>query len=96
MAVLMLLLQVQKPHALDVALAHVVAPVSSAAKAPDAWRRAGEKQGARSVDGAAGSALIVALDAEGVLAEMQVMGAGLVEEALVKEHPSVASNQLGS
>lgn len=75
------LLQVQKPHPLDPALAHVVAPFGSAAE--EAGENKGRKgRSVRFADGAASNELIVALDAEGVLAEMAVMGAGLVEEVL--------------
>ncbi len=78
-------LQVQKPHPVDVALAHVVAPAGSAAEDLGAMKgRRGRERGVRFADSAASSELTAALDAEGVLAEMAVMGAGLVEEVLVK------------
>ena len=71
------MLQVIRPHTLDVPLAHMMKPLSNGAEAPHG------KALKRQQRSAAGP-LTVMLDAEGVLAEMHVMGAGLVESVLLR------------
>ena len=79
-------LQVQQAHVLDQSTAYAVAP---AAEAPSAQpvnriRQKVKKQAAHKASASAG---MVALDSAACLAEMLVMGSGLVEEILVKQLP---------
>ena len=67
------LLQVVRAQPLEVPLAHMVKPVNNGAEPPSGKTLMRQKRS---------GALAVVLDAEGVLAEMQTMGAGLVEEVL--------------
>ena len=71
------LLQVRQGHDLRIPTAHAVSPF------PQAKVTAGSKTAAR-VRGMQKGPAAVALNAESCLAEMLIMGSGLVEDALVK------------
>ena len=78
-------LQVQQAHVLVQSTAHVVSPIAAAPSAQpiDMMRQKARKQAARKAS--AGVGMVVALDAAACLAEMLVMGSGLVEEVLVRQ-----------
>ena len=74
----------QKAHGVAASLAHMVAPVSTVQQEPPAKKAKGTGGKKQPHNGAAGAVRSVVLDAEAVLAEVRVMGAGLVEGVLVK------------
>ena len=77
-------LQVQQAHVLDQSTAHVVAPAAEPllAQPVNRMKHKAKKQAAHK---ASAGARLVALDSAACLAEMLVMGSGLVEESLVKQ-----------
>ena len=80
-------LQVQQAHVLVQSTAHVVSPVAAASSAQpvNMIKQKAKKQAPPKASADAG--MVVALDAAACLAEMLVMGSGLVEEILVKQLP---------
>ena len=68
-------------------VAHMVAPISTGQEDPPAKRAKGAGGKKQRVNGVASGVHSVALDADAVLAEMHVMGAGLVEGCLIRHHP---------
>ena len=70
-----------------VPVAHMVAPVSAAQEEVPVKRAKGAGGRGQLLNGVASAVRSVVLDAEAVLAEMRVMGAGLVEECMVRHSP---------
>ena len=67
-------------------IAHMVAPVSTGEEDPPAKRGKGAGGKKQLLNGVSGGVHSVVLDADAVLAEMHVLGAGLVEGCLVRHH----------
>ena len=79
-------LQVQQAHVLDQSTAYavVLATVAPSAQPVNRMKQKAKNQAAYKASAAVG---MVALDAAACLAEMLVIGSGLVEEILIKQLP---------
>ena len=74
--------QVQQAHKLEISLAHAVSPVDLGAERAVETKR--KKRKSEVVDENRGIVTAVTLDIESALAELKVMGAGIIEEVWIK------------